>query len=84
MSNSNTISYDEEMENLDSPYYGMFTSKGNKVVSEMVDAAIEKKLNYNDVVDKLMEIADEPGCEEAYDTAVREEVYGAMKTVGLA
>ena len=84
MSNSNTISYDEEMENLDSPYYGMFTSKGNKVVSEMVDAAIEKKLNYNNVVDKLMEIADEPGCEEAYDTAVREEVYGAMKTVGLA
>ena len=78
------ISYDEEMENLDSPYYGMFTSKGNKVVSEMVDAAIEKKLNYNDVVDKLMEIADEPGCEEAYDTVVREEVYGAMKTAGLA
>ena len=78
------ISYDEEMENLDSPYYGMFTSKGNKVVSEMVDAAIEKKLNYNDVVDNLMDIAGEPGCEEAYDTAVREEVYGAMKTAGLA
>ena len=78
------ISYDEEMENLDSPYYGMFTSKGNKVVSEMVDAAIEKKLNYNDVVDNLMDIAGEPGCEEAYDTAVREEVYEAMKTAGLA
>ena len=78
------MSYDEEMENLDSPYYGMFTSKGNKMVSEMVDAAIEKKLNYNDVVDNLMDIAGEPGCEEAYDTAVREEVYEAMKTAGLA
>ena len=62
----------------------MFTSKGNKMVSEMVDAAIEKKLNYNDVVDNLMDIAGEPGCEEAYDTAVREEVYEAMKTAGLA
>ena len=62
----------------------MFTSKGNKVVSEMVDAAIEMTLNYNEVVDKLLVIADVPGCEEAYDTVVREEVYEAMKTVGLA
>lgn len=61
------------------PYYEMFSDKGNAVVHrDIVLYAREAKLNWSNVEAMLVDLSMIDGYSEAIDTAVREAVYFAL------
>ena len=65
--------------------FGMFTAEGNQKVAALVDQAREYagvdgplqpvEMAWNWLLDALEDLAEQPGFEEAMDTAVREACY---------
>ena len=62
--------------------YGMFTDKGNLAVLLIVEGAISNGLSWLEVYQCLVRLSEQPGFEEALDTAVRELVYDAVGCTG--
>ena len=67
--------------------YGMFTTKGNYMVGRIVDAAVKLKQEDHDELNawqfayrELQKLGFAKDFEEATDTDVREQVYGAIVT----
>ena len=67
--------------------YGMFTTKGNYMVGRIVDAAVKLKQEDSDELNawqfayrELQKLGFARDFEEATDTDVREQVYGAIVT----
>jgi hypothetical protein len=60
-------------------YYGMFTDEGNRVVHEIVQNALQSATPWSEVYRELVGLAKLKNFSEATDTAVREEVYNAIR-----
>ena len=57
------------------PYYGMFSNRGNAKVQKIVDAARKERMRWRDVELMLFELCKDKKYLEAWDTAVRDAVY---------
>ena len=62
------------------PKYGMYSDEGDEKVHEIVqdilalpDLSLEEM--HTEAVGRLLELADVRGCEEAFDTVVRDAVW---------
>ena len=63
--------------------FGMFTKAGNIAVGEIVATAIERCFSYANLEKELMKLSKVECFEEAFDTAVRESAFIALRE-GLA
>ena len=61
------------------PYYGMFSDRGNAKVHEIVVAAINEQMKWRDIELMLYALSKDREYAEAKDTGVREEVYFALR-----
>lgn len=68
----------------DAPDYGMFSPQGDEAVANLVEAAAEAGIvDYNDPrVQGGVMLIDHAGHVEVRDTAVREEICGALEAAG--
>ena len=67
------------------PYYGMFSARGNARVQKIVDAARNERMRWRVVEVMLYELSKDRKYPEAWDTAVRDAVYiELMETNGYA
>jgi hypothetical protein len=57
------------------PYYGMFSARGNARVQKIVDAARNERMRWRVVEVMLYELSKDRKYPEAWDTAVRDAVY---------
>jgi hypothetical protein len=62
--------------------FGMYTDAGNSAVMGIVEGAISNGLSWLEVYQCLVNLAKQPGFEEALDTVVRELVYDACGCTG--
>jgi len=60
-------------------HYGMFTPEGDAVVGAIVQLAIDQNFSYNNLEKELIKLSKIKFFEEATDTAVREEVFAALR-----
>ena len=63
--------------------FGMFTPAGNAAVAAIVATAIERGFSYANLEKELMKLSKVECFEEAFDTAVRESAFIALRE-GLA
>ena len=59
--------------------FNMFTNAGDAAVYGIVMAAEANNMTWQQVESSLRRLAQQPGFEEAMDTAVREVVYMALR-----
>ena len=67
------------MRKVDMERFGMFTPAGNAAVAAIVDMAIERCFSYANLEKELMKLSKVECVEEAFDTAVRESAFVALR-----
>jgi len=65
------------------PYYEMFTDRGNAAVHEIVEVARSDKMTWNQVEEMLSNLSKIEEYAEATDTAVRDNVYVTLFERGI-
>ena len=65
------------------PYYEMFTDRGNAAVHEIVEVARSDKMTWDQVEELLISLSKTEEYAEAMDTAVRDNVYYTLFERGI-
>ena len=65
------------------PYYEMFTDRGNAAVHEIVEVARSDKMTWDQVEELLISLSKTEAYAEAIDTAVRDNVYYTLFEKGI-
>ena len=65
------------------PYYEMFTDRGNAAVHEIVEVARSDKMTWDEVEQLLNNLSKIEEYAEATDTAVRDNVYVTLFERGI-
>ena len=65
------------------PHYEMFTDRGNAAVHEIVEVARSDKMMWDEVEKLLNNLSENEEYAEAFDTAVRDNVYYTLFERGI-